>query len=261
MGVIQALMEVPAQLSIAKEQNRHNAAISWAQMNHEKELAERQFNYNKTLAEEEYNRNIEQWQRENEYNLPANQMLRYQQAGLNPNLIYGQSNTSASSPVYHSPTYHENSTQLPPYSTWNGKLSPFNLLSDIFQLMNFKNMLDKGKAEATIAKNNAVSSGYDATMKGELSAYFGAFQEAKLHNLLMSNENAELRNEWQSFLNSTKDLRKEIMETTKMGNSMTNLINAHTLNSLNRYGFDPSKGNWTNWLGGFATNLIDKLIY
>ena len=33
---------------------------------------------------------------QNAYNTPAAQMLRYKEAGLNPNLIYGQSNVSAS---------------------------------------------------------------------------------------------------------------------------------------------------------------------
>lgn len=32
------------------------------------------------------------WAMQNEYNSPANQMKRYQEAGLNPNLIYGQTN-------------------------------------------------------------------------------------------------------------------------------------------------------------------------
>lgn len=43
--------------------------------------------------------NIEQqwkmWNATNEYNHPAAQMARYNEAGLNPNLIYGQSNTTA----------------------------------------------------------------------------------------------------------------------------------------------------------------------
>lgn len=36
------------------------------------------------------------WQRENAYNSPAAQMQRYRLAGLNPDLIYGQSNTAGS---------------------------------------------------------------------------------------------------------------------------------------------------------------------
>lgn len=37
-----------------------------------------------------YNRQIALWQMENEYNSPANQMQRFIDAGLNPNLVYGQ---------------------------------------------------------------------------------------------------------------------------------------------------------------------------
>lgn len=33
--------------------------------------------------------NLEMWNRQNEYNSPANQLARYQDAGLNPNLMYG----------------------------------------------------------------------------------------------------------------------------------------------------------------------------
>lgn len=36
--------------------------------------------------------NIEQWERENLYNSPMQQMQRIEQAGLNPNLMYGQGN-------------------------------------------------------------------------------------------------------------------------------------------------------------------------
>lgn len=53
---------------------------------------------NKLLAQQGNEWNIEQWNRENQYNLPSEQMQRYKDAGLNPNLIYGQSNYSATSP-------------------------------------------------------------------------------------------------------------------------------------------------------------------
>lgn len=43
--------------------------------------------------------NIEQWERNNAYNAPAAQMERFQAAGLNPNLIYGQQNTANSIPA------------------------------------------------------------------------------------------------------------------------------------------------------------------
>lgn len=48
------------------------------------------------------NYNIMMWQAENEYNKPINQMKRFAEAGLNPNLIYGQGNAgnAGSAPAY-----------------------------------------------------------------------------------------------------------------------------------------------------------------
>lgn len=66
----------------------HNLIMS----NRQKVLANR-------AAEDAYNRNIEQWNRENDYNLPQNQIQRFKDAGLSPHLIYGQQNTAASSPT------------------------------------------------------------------------------------------------------------------------------------------------------------------
>lgn len=58
------------------------------------------YNYQMAMANHAYNKEMEQWQRENQYNSPAAQMERYKAAGLNPNLIYGQSNPSAGSPSF-----------------------------------------------------------------------------------------------------------------------------------------------------------------
>lgn len=50
--------------------------------------------HNLQLAQYQNQENLKQWNRENAYNSPAAQMQRYQAAGLNPNLIYGQTNTA-----------------------------------------------------------------------------------------------------------------------------------------------------------------------
>ena len=61
---------------------------------------QRQFDYNKQLQDYAYSQNLEQWNRENAYNSPSAQMARFSAAGLNPNLIYGDSGAAlaASSP-------------------------------------------------------------------------------------------------------------------------------------------------------------------
>ena len=48
-----------------------------------KKLMAKQFHYQKKM-----------WEMENEYNKPVNQMARLQEAGLNPNLVYGNGATS-----------------------------------------------------------------------------------------------------------------------------------------------------------------------
>ena len=63
---------------------------------------------NLKLAEYQYSKALEMWNRQNEYNLPKNQINRLTDAGLNPNLVYGngtvQGLTSAPAPQYHAPT-------------------------------------------------------------------------------------------------------------------------------------------------------------
>ncbi len=55
------------------------------------------------LAQYSYGKDLEQWERENAYNAPTEQMARFREAGLNPHLIYGQGtpgNVQSSSPKY-----------------------------------------------------------------------------------------------------------------------------------------------------------------
>lgn len=43
--------------------------------------------------------NLQMWNMQNQYNSPASQMARFKEAGLNPNLIYGQGQPGLASPV------------------------------------------------------------------------------------------------------------------------------------------------------------------
>jgi hypothetical protein len=61
-------------------------------------------NSNKKLAQHSFNKNVEMWKMQNEYNSPKNQMARYNQAGLNPNLMYdkGTPGNAQTMPQYQS---------------------------------------------------------------------------------------------------------------------------------------------------------------
>ena len=67
---------------IARETNEQNYRIWQEQKQHNEEM------YDKQVED-----NIEFWNMQNEYNLPANQVQRYRDAGLNPSLAMSGSNT------------------------------------------------------------------------------------------------------------------------------------------------------------------------
>lgn len=60
---------------------------------------------NMQLAEYAFDRNLDMWERQNAYNTPAEQMQRLVDAGLNPNLMYGQGTTGNASgaPEFNAP--------------------------------------------------------------------------------------------------------------------------------------------------------------
>lgn len=72
---------------------------------------------NRKLAEYSYQKNLEQWNRQNAYNHPSQQMARLREAGLNPNLVYGTGtvgNTVGGSPQYDTPAYKLDTSKAVP---------------------------------------------------------------------------------------------------------------------------------------------------
>lgn len=67
--------------------------------------------YNYLMKQQEQAYNLDLWNMYNEYWTPQNQMSRFQSAGLNPNLIYGQAANATQSPASASaPTYRDPGT-------------------------------------------------------------------------------------------------------------------------------------------------------
>lgn len=65
------------------------------------------YKYQKKLATHAFNQNVQMWNMQNEYNSPAAQMQRLKDAGLNPNMIYGQSAAGATGNAGSMPTYQK----------------------------------------------------------------------------------------------------------------------------------------------------------
>lgn len=66
--------------------------------------------YNYLQQQQQQAFELEMWKLKNEYDSPESQMKRYQDAGLNPNLIYGQQNVSGNVPQGSPATFHSSGT-------------------------------------------------------------------------------------------------------------------------------------------------------
>lgn len=67
--------------------------------------------YNYILKQQENAYNLDLWNLSNQYNSPAAQMQRYQDAGLNPNLIYSQQNTTSPISAAQNAAFRSQGTQ------------------------------------------------------------------------------------------------------------------------------------------------------
>lgn len=86
--------------------------------------------YGREMADYTFQKDLEMWNMQNEYNSPANQMMRFKEAGLNPHLIYGQgsSGNANGAPSYNTPQGHFG---LPPFRVHGGGLDEILQFQDI----------------------------------------------------------------------------------------------------------------------------------
>lgn len=139
--------------------NAVGSVLSFIQGGQERRQAvenqERTIRANKEMAEYQYSKDLEMWNRGNEYNTPAAQMLRLKQGGLNPNLVYGHGatgNMATQLPKYSAPTVE--------YKTPVGVDLP-GLLSAYQDMQVKQAQIRSYNANAGIAENKEVMSRTD----------------------------------------------------------------------------------------------------
>lgn len=121
--------------------------------------------WNKDMAEYAYQMDLEQWNRANEYNTPANQMQRFKEAGLNPHLIYGQGNPGNAvsvSPKYNPP---EGKFGLPELrmGDFMGNYMSFKVQQQ--QIDNLETMRQKTIEETNLKRIEVLMKGMDMKLK------------------------------------------------------------------------------------------------
>ena len=88
-----------------KKQDKYNAKSQQRQYEYQSALNAQAQQYNMETMAQENRYAVENWLMQQEYNSPENQLKRVQEAGLNPNLVMGQSNvTNASNSAPSTPS-------------------------------------------------------------------------------------------------------------------------------------------------------------
>lgn len=125
--------------------------------NQARKAQQRALRYDKELSKYNYDLEVEQWNRANAYNAPSAQMQRYKEAGLNPNLIYSQSNEAASS----APTAGASFSGGPGYTEMP---SPNSFVDDYTRLTQMQLYADQQAAQIRLM--NAQADNYAANTLG-----------------------------------------------------------------------------------------------
>lgn len=159
---------------------------------------------NRKAADLAYKRGIRNWNLQNAYNSPAAQMQRFKDAGLNPNLIYGQGNSgNASPPPEYRPPHIEKANPVPNFSgITQTYMNAQQMQAGIEQV--------KANTELTRARTNTefVNQALKALGKDKLALDINKLQSILPYQLEIQRNQAE---------SSKYDVQKKVTEITSMG--------------------------------------------
>lgn len=122
-------------------------------VNSQKEINEQNIDFQKEVNEQNINNQWAMWNETNKYNSPQEQMLRYAEAGLNPHLIYGQSNTTNAANVGSAVAPHANPIDYSGFSSALPQLLNSLMQSDTVKRNRYQNTLTENQSDALSLAN------------------------------------------------------------------------------------------------------------
>ena len=187
----------------------------------EAQKAENQKNreYNMMLARQQNQWNLEQWQRENDYNSPTSQMARMREAGLNPDLMYGQGTTGNS---FSSPEMTSGAPSEP--NDMSAMLSKRSFGQTMQQILDKEQQRRMNEAQIEAIRATAREKNTNANATEIESAIVQAREgrEVQLFGLTLRNTqllgdktDAEIKSIFQGIKKKKKDADRIVSETDK----------------------------------------------
>lgn len=166
---INAAGNVASGLFGKKKAYEYNSKLQREQAQYNRQAQERAYEHNRALSEYAYDREMQQWERENKanldfwnmqnsYNSPQAQMQRYQSAGLNPNLIYGQSNTADQVTAASSPNYQSSPMQAEQMQGGSGVGDNFSIgdpVMEYYKVLQMQQSLENAEKQGKVLDSQA----------------------------------------------------------------------------------------------------------
>lgn len=221
------------------QQNQKNQDL-WNQQN--------RYNENRVDIENAYNR--ETWDLENKYNSPQQQMVRYQQAGLNPHLIYGQGTPGNAGDLaagsMRAEQAHSNGMSSPDAKGYtreqvNSLELGQNIFQEQMQMKNLQVQTDNVEAHADNIRQDTINKGLEGEKKAAELPYSGAKAFESLEAARLNTEQLRIINEKHSadthVAKATKQsrideikARVDNLHATLSGIKLENALKAEKLN-------------------------------
>lgn len=170
--------------------------------------------HQKEMQEYQWSKDLEMWNLQNEYNTPSQQMQRFKDAGLNPNLIYGKGTAG-------------NATQLPKFQAarpdYTGRSSiaagALNALS-LYQDVRKKDAeIDNVKSLTRLTDEKTATETFNALLRNSQGLLTKQKQEVHAHLARYASEFARLQLKQQQIMvnKMLADVAKSKAQTTKLG--------------------------------------------
>lgn len=183
------LLQAGLQAGVNTVNNLLNRGAQRQEFRQNRRMSELAYSQDLDMWNRQSNWNREMWELQNEYNLPANQMQRLRDAGLNPNLIYGNAAAGGQAAKIES-------AQMPKYNPARANYSylPVQVPDMLNMYQNFKlkdAQIDNVKAQTDVANERALTEAqlrlpryqsykYGNAIKYVNSRYQQAFNELQL---------------------------------------------------------------------------------
>lgn len=107
--------------------------------------------WSEKMYDRQLNDNLNLWHIQNAYNTPAAQMARLKDAGLNPNLIYGNAAAGGAASSMSAPN-----AQRPEFKTRGVDFDAMSMLNNVYDLKFKKAQIDNLQAQNAVIKQDAI---------------------------------------------------------------------------------------------------------